>query len=840
MINRFNVLFVIYKQIYKFIQLQIYYIFNIFEINAYNKKFTYFFTFPKFQQQKQNIKKLQFYLQTYQCFQYFQFQKQIYQFANIQKKKNLKYQYISFTKSIIIQNYKHSLINKKNDQKKITDTKTRDTVSPVKTQENNQNLINTLQKYQKIDFFVKSHQKKNIISFTSNLSIQNLPNELIIQILTYFSPYEIYTNIIKVNQFFYQYLKSKPFWQYLARIQKFTISDKYQKQSLIVERRSKGKLFRAISRFNDEKVIIRKINVEISNAGQDDGIPTSILRELSILKNLKHPNIIQLKESEINGVYVQIVNEQLPYNLKEYLQKNPIINNNNNNEQITNLLFLKKTFHQILLGVNYLHQNGILHRNLKIDNILLDEKNTIKISDFALSRQVTFPHIPYTPEDPKDRERSSREARRLWYRAPELLLRKSIYSQEVDVWSLGCLLAECVLGDPLFQGDSEIKQLFIVFKLLGSPTTAVLQDMCDNQDYNLMFPKWDMVDINDACGKEERLKKIMLPKRDVEFKKLKSLANCLGPLGMDLLSKMIKLNPKERISCAECLEHDFFKEIHTEQIVQEGQIYKFLQNVQQKLKIEPFYMKKQEHINEQMRVILVDWLMDVSLHFQLEEETLHYCIQYVDRILQQMKLSKQNLQLVGVVCMKIADVFNEQSKEYYKQENANEYAYITADEYNTQQLLDMEKKILSLLDFELNIPTVLHFVKIKLSQLKMEASVYLFSIFFSDILLMSTYSYQFQSDLLGNTCIFMANLYCKQNLEKKNLFNFQEKFEEKNSFQNFFDCFVFLYDFYSQNRYQFEPIYVKYSKLYNIQTNNIILPVYNKKRLQNWWNGLKY
>ena len=83
--------------------------------------------------------------------------------------------------------------------------------------------------------------------------------------------------------------------------------------------------------------------------------------------------------------------------------------------------------------------------------------------------------------------------------------------------------------------------------------------------------------------------------------------------------------------------------------------------------------------------------MDVSVHFEVMSETLHYAIGYIDRILSRMVVEKNKLQLVGVSCMKIADVFNERSKEYYRQENAAEYAYITADEYTAQEVIQMEK-----------------------------------------------------------------------------------------------------------------------------------------------------
>lgn len=100
-----------------------------------------------------------------------------------------------------------------------------------------------------------------------------------------------------------------------------------------------------------------------------------------------------------------------------------------------------------------------MHRNLKPDNILVNESESgllVKLADFAFSRQITLSQINYTPEDPKERDRSGREARRLWYRSPELLLRKAEYSMEVDMWTIGCLLGELALAQPLFPGESEI------------------------------------------------------------------------------------------------------------------------------------------------------------------------------------------------------------------------------------------------------------------------------------------------------------------------------------------------------------------------------------------------
>ena len=111
-----------------------------------------------------------------------------------------------------------------------------------------------------------------------------------------------------------------------------------------------------------------------------------------------------------------------------------------------------------------------MHRNLKPDNVLVESDDQVKLSDFSLCRLALIPHVAYTPEDPKERERSGREARRLWYRAHELLFRKNIYAFEVDMWSLGCIFAEMALGEPFFCGESEVEQLFKIFKLTGAPS----------------------------------------------------------------------------------------------------------------------------------------------------------------------------------------------------------------------------------------------------------------------------------------------------------------------------------------------------------------------------------
>lgn len=128
-------------------------------------------------------------------------------------------------------------------------------------------------------------------------------------------------------------------------------------------------------------------------------------------------------------------------------------------------------------------------------------------------------------------------------------------------------------------------------------------------------------------------------------------------------------------------------------------------------------MGEMEGITEHMRTILIDWLIDVTEHYNHSTETLHLAISYLDRIMPALNVTKDNLQLIGITCMKIADVYNENSKEYYKLENSIEYSHITSNEYTPEKIIETEKDILKLLGFKLGIPSSINFLNIFIQML---------------------------------------------------------------------------------------------------------------------------
>ncbi|XP_060058778.1 cyclin-dependent kinase 3 isoform X4 [Erinaceus europaeus] len=143
------------------------------------------------------------------------------------------------------------------------------------------------------------------------------------------------------------------------------------------------------------------------------------------------------------------------------------------------LHLIKSYLFQLLQGVNFCHSHRVIHRDLKPQNLLINELGAIKLADFGLARAFGVPLRTYT-----------HEVVTLWYRAPEILLGCKFYSTAVDVWSIGCIFAEMVTRRALFPGDSEIDQLFRIFRTLGTPSEAVWPGVTQLPDYKGSFPRW--------------------------------------------------------------------------------------------------------------------------------------------------------------------------------------------------------------------------------------------------------------------------------------------------------------------------------------------------------------
>uniref|UniRef100_A0A9L0ST43 Cyclin dependent kinase 1 n=1 Tax=Equus caballus TaxID=9796 RepID=A0A9L0ST43_HORSE len=229
-----------------------------------------------------------------------------------------------------------------------------------------------------------------------------------------------------------------------------------------------GVVYKGRHKTTGQVVAMKKIRLE----SEEEGVPSTAIREISLLKELRHPNIVSLQDVLMQDSRLYLIFEFLSMDLKKYLDSIPP-------GQFMDSSLVKSYLYQILQGIVFCHSRRVLHRDLKPQNLLIDDKGTIKLADFGLARAFGIPIRVYT-----------HEVVTLWYRSPEVLLGSARYSTPVDIWSIGTIFAELATKKPLFHGDSEIDQLFRIFRALGTPNNEVWPEVESLQDYKNTFPKW--------------------------------------------------------------------------------------------------------------------------------------------------------------------------------------------------------------------------------------------------------------------------------------------------------------------------------------------------------------
>merc|ERR1719487_2382583 len=203
---------------------------------------------------------------------------------------------------------------------------------------------------------------------------------------------------------------------------------------------------------------------------RDEGLPSTAIREIAILKQLSHENIVELVEVFCKPGELVLVFELLDSDLKKHMKAR---GGSLQPRQI------KDFARQLLAGMEFCHASRIIHRDLKPQNLLIDANMRLKIADFGLARAFSLPIPQYT-----------HEVVTVWYRPLEILLGSKLYSIPVDMWGVGCVFAEMASGGPLFPGDSEIDTVFKIFQKLGTPSEQEWPGLKDLPDFKATFPKW--------------------------------------------------------------------------------------------------------------------------------------------------------------------------------------------------------------------------------------------------------------------------------------------------------------------------------------------------------------
>jgi negative regulator of PHO system len=255
----------------------------------------------------------------------------------------------------------------------------------------------------------------------------------------------------------------------------------------------------------------------------EEGTPSTALREISFMRELVHPNIVRLLEVIHTPSSLCLVFELLQQDLKTLLDARRHL------KQPFNLPQIQSVMYQILSGLAFCHDHKILHRDLKPQNLLLSAEGHVKLADFGLARGFGIPVNAF-----------SSEVVTLWYRPPDILLGSTSYTTSIDMWSVGCIMAELLLLRPLFPGKDAQDQIFKIFEILGTPSSELLTFLCGGADK--VVPEW-------LTTKLPFCKPV---RWEIKFPGVSGR-------GLNLLARLLDYRPGMRISAKEALEHPFFE-----------------------------------------------------------------------------------------------------------------------------------------------------------------------------------------------------------------------------------------------------------------------------------------
>lgn len=273
-----------------------------------------------------------------------------------------------------------------------------------------------------------------------------------------------------------------------------------------------GVVYRAKDRQSGDIVALKRIRMEL----EEEGLPVCSVREIGLLMTLSHHNIVELIEivmgHELDTMFlVMSYCEQDLASLIDNM-KSPFT------EPQVKCIML-----QLLEGLAYLHENFVIHRDLKVSNLLLTDKGCLKIADFGLARIIGKPLKQLTPK-----------VVTLWYRSPELLFGGQQYDSSLDIWSVGCIFGELLLNRPLMPGKSEANQIDLIVDVLGTPNDSI-------------WPGFSLLPL---------VKQIQLKKQP--YNNLKQKFYWLSDNGSELLNDFLTYNPQHRVTARHALKSKYF------------------------------------------------------------------------------------------------------------------------------------------------------------------------------------------------------------------------------------------------------------------------------------------
>ncbi|XP_018019922.1 cyclin-dependent kinase 14, partial [Hyalella azteca] len=274
-------------------------------------------------------------------------------------------------------------------------------------------------------------------------------------------------------------------------------------------------VYKGYSNLTNQVVALKEIRLQ-----EEEGAPFTAIREASLLKQLKHANIVTLHDIIHTRETLTFVFEYVHTDLSQYLERH---SGGLHPRNVQLFLF------QLLRGLAYCHRRRILHRDIKPQNLLIAENGELKIADFGLARAKSVPSRTY-----------SHEVVTLWYRPPDVLLGSTDYTTSLDLWGVGCIFVEMITGAPAFPGVRDVHdQLDKVFKVVGTPTEATYPGVS-------LLPQY----------RPHRLVLYRPRRLSAAFPRLQEVASAEA-----LTSMFLQILPARRISCDAALRHKYFGDL---------------------------------------------------------------------------------------------------------------------------------------------------------------------------------------------------------------------------------------------------------------------------------------
>lgn len=299
-----------------------------------------------------------------------------------------------------------------------------------------------------------------------------------------------------------------------------------------------GTVYKASNSSTGQLVAIKKMKIQF----EDEGVPATALREISLIQECRHPNIVQLHDVFSTQAFLFLIFECLDMDLREFIKQHTTqkfcrdlrIMGSTRPGSFRDGHSLRNATAQCFRGLAHCHGRRILHRDLKPQNVLVDLSRTLqpgwlKLADFGLARAYNLPLRAYT-----------HEVVTLWYRSPEILMGQQKYGPSMDIWSMGCIFSEMATGSPLFPGDSEIDTLFKIFRLLGTPTNDAWPGVTSLSHYVEKAPQWRSTNLEDVRRRA---------------------GESLGTQGLELLQATLQYIDSKRPSAKAALDHPFLQRV---------------------------------------------------------------------------------------------------------------------------------------------------------------------------------------------------------------------------------------------------------------------------------------